>query len=67
LGAVGAGKILQKYKSSDPQVMDALRTSVYEGRERNRLEGHGKGVNSVSFSPDGKTLASSGSWDNLKG
>ena len=27
------------------------------------LEAHGSEVNSVAFSPDGKTLASSGSWD----
>jgi WD40 repeat protein len=62
LEAIRAGKILQKYRAKDPQVLGALIGNVYEGRERNRLLGHGSLVRSVSISNDGKTIVS-GSWD----
>ncbi|NEP35876.1 caspase family protein, partial [Moorena sp. SIO3B2] len=61
--AIRAGKILQKHKKSDPQVMSALQKVLYEGSERNRLQRHTNIVSSVSFSRDGQTLAS-GSDDN---
>ncbi|MGB5769905.1 MAG: hypothetical protein WBM32_08555 [Crocosphaera sp.] len=38
--AIKAGKILQKQKAQDPEVMSVLHQNIYEGRERNRLEGH---------------------------
>ena len=61
--AIQAGKILQKYKETDdPEVINALQVALNKGRERNRLQGHNDWVMSVSFSPDGKTLAS-GSGD----
>ncbi len=63
LEAIRAGKILQKYRAKDPQVLGALIGNIYEGRERNRLLGHGSPVYSVSISNDGKTIVS-GSWDN---
>jgi WD40 repeat protein len=39
------------------QVQIALQRAIYQGSERNSLEGHNNSVRSVSFSPDGKTIA----------
>ncbi|BBD65423.1 WD-40 repeat-containing protein [Nostoc commune NIES-4072] len=61
--AIKAGKILQSQHTTNPEVMNALQVVNFSGRERNRLQGHDGSVNSVSFSADGKTLAS-GSYDN---
>jgi WD40 repeat protein len=63
LEAIRAGKILQKYRAKDPEVLGALIGNIYEGRERNRLLGHDSGVRSVSISNDSKTIVS-GSEDN---
>ena len=40
------------------QVLAALQQAVYEIREYNRLEGHDRTVIDVTFSPDGRTIAS---------
>jgi len=60
--AIKAGKILQKHKASNTKVVDTLQKILKERKEYNRLVGHGNGIRSVSFSSDGKTLAS-GSLD----
>ncbi|KAM3093608.1 toll/interleukin-1 receptor domain-containing protein, partial [Phormidesmis sp. 146-12] len=39
------------------QVITALRQVLYNINEQNRLEGHSDSIYSVSFSPDGKTIA----------
>jgi disulfide oxidoreductase YuzD len=60
--AIKAGKTLQKQHKYDKEVTNALQELLNRKSERNRLEGHDNYVNSVNFSPDGKTLVS-GSWD----
>jgi WD40 repeat protein len=57
-----AGKILQNQQISNPSVLNALQEALNHRSEYNRLEGHQSPVYSVSFSPDGQTLAS-GSGD----
>jgi WD40 repeat protein len=61
--AIRAGKILQNQQASSPSGLNALQEALNHRNERNRLEGHQDSVLSVSFSPDGKTLAT-GSNDN---
>ncbi|NEO33827.1 MAG: TIR domain-containing protein [Symploca sp. SIO3C6] len=66
IGAINAGGQLQQkphIKLVSPlgkQVLTALQAAVYgDGfRERNRLSGHTAWLSSVSFSPDGKMIAS---------
>ena len=65
--AFGANSDLQM------QIKDALQNAIRSVKEQNRLEGHMDAVTSLSFSPDGKWLASASSdktiriWDAATG
>ncbi|MDJ1171879.1 WD40 repeat domain-containing protein [Roseofilum sp. BLCC_M154] len=63
---IKAGKILQKHQSSDLEVMSALMTQVYQSRERQSFYSNQGSVYSVSYSPDGQTLASGGNDGTIK-
>ena len=62
--SIKAGKRVQQWWSiglkpeTKMQVLTALQDAVYTIKEHNRLEGYSDAVTSVSFSPDGKMLAS---------
>jgi len=63
LSGIKAGKRLKQTQVTPPdeikrRVVYALRQAVYGIQERNRFEGHKKGVNDVCFSPDGQMIAS---------
>jgi len=68
IASVKAGQLLRQMRwlviapgvKADTQIKTAstLQQAVYSTQERNQLEGHSDRVNGVSFSPDGKTLAS---------
>jgi WD40 repeat protein len=47
-------------------VKDALRNAVFWVKEQNRLEGHKGAVNKISFSPDGRFLASDSTDSTIK-
>ncbi|MDB9395750.1 WD40 repeat domain-containing protein [Microcystis aeruginosa] len=64
--AIKAGKTLQKQHKYDKEVTNALQELLNRKSERNRLEGHDSVVTSVNFSPDGKTLVSSGADNTIK-
>ncbi|HEY9602254.1 MAG TPA: TIR domain-containing protein, partial [Allocoleopsis sp.] len=76
--ALQAGKKLQdaNWKQNTPpsqtaqealnQTTYALQQAIYNVQERNPLQGHNSAVNSVSFSPDGKTIASASDDNTIK-
>jgi WD40 repeat protein len=61
IAAIEAGTLPHDRGPIDPTVQDALQTTLYWTREKNRLIWHRDTVNSVAFSPDGRTIASGGS------
>jgi WD40 repeat protein len=64
--AIRAGKILQSQQASNPSGLNALQEALNHRSEYNRLEGHQGSVRSMSFSPDGKILASSSDDGTIK-
>jgi dipeptidyl aminopeptidase/acylaminoacyl peptidase len=64
--AIRGGKILKNQHKTNLEVIDALQKVLAEGKEYNRLQGHGSYVYSVSISPDGKTLASGNNDKTIK-
>jgi WD40 repeat protein len=52
--------------STQTQVESALRLATYGAIEYNRLSGHSAGVNRVTFSPDGRTIASASDDNTIK-
>ncbi|MGJ5672185.1 MAG: caspase family protein [Nostochopsis sp.] len=51
---------------SKQEAVVALKRAIYNNQERNCLEGHSFYVNSVAFSPDGKTIASASNDNSVK-
>ncbi|NMG06256.1 AAA-like domain-containing protein [Brasilonema sp. UFV-L1] len=73
LKAVKAAQKLKELETSRPvkaeikkEVTSALQQVIYSIRERHRLQSHQGAVRSVSFSPDGKFLASGSEDDTVK-
>ncbi|MFB2917866.1 eIF2A-related protein [Aerosakkonema funiforme] len=64
---IRAARILQQTDKTEPelpiQVAATIQQALHNIRERNRLEQHSDNVMSVTFSPDGQTIASA-SFDN---
>ena len=62
--ALKAGRKQQNAFLPDAEAQERVQTALYQStfgmKELNRLEGHASEVNSVTFSPDGKTIASAG-------
>ena len=64
--AIKAGRIVQKQHATNLEVVNALQEGIARGSERNRLEGHHGSVDSVSFSPDSRTLFSDSADKTMK-
>ena len=81
LATLESGQILQsQFRSDSPQrnelrqrIMAVLQKTMHGIREKNTLQGHQDGVLNISYSPDGKTIASGSAdktiklWDGTTG
>lgn len=69
IAAIQAGELLKKssWSQNNPQLKADVLTVLAQGinwvKEQNRWQGHNNTIETVSFSPDGETLAT-GSYDN---
>ncbi len=68
--SIKAGRNQQSVFLSDNYTEQVVRTALYQSvygiREQNRLEAHTGGINSVTISPDGSTIASASSDNSIK-
>ncbi|MBX9258005.1 caspase family protein [Desmonostoc muscorum CCALA 125] len=63
IASIKALEDLIEIRAENNNAVDQLKANVIDRvQESNRFQGHQDAVNSISFSPDGKTIAS-GSWD----
>jgi hypothetical protein len=49
---IKAGKILQKHKKTDKNIIHILQNILFNVKEYNRLENHQDGIRDISFTPD---------------
>jgi len=66
IAIIKAGKILQKHKKTDKNIIHILQNILFNVKEYNRLENHQDGIRDISFTPDGSVLASSSSDKTIK-
>ena len=66
IASVKALKQLKEIGGQNTEALNKLKSVIEQVRERNRLEGHQAPVVGVSFSPDGKTIASGSADKTIK-
>jgi WD40 repeat protein len=58
ISGIKAGKIFKRHNSANLNLAILLYKTVHNIKEKNRLVGHAKYISKVSFSPDGRVIAS---------
>ncbi|MEM9266034.1 MAG: TIR domain-containing protein, partial [Cyanobacteria bacterium P01_F01_bin.13] len=64
--AIRAGTFVQKHQVTQPEGLNALQQVILKSNKVRSLNGHDDQVQSVGFSPDGKTLVSGSSDNTIK-